>query len=589
MTALLGDEIVDRILDATDIVEVVASRIPLKKAGRNYKANCPFHQEKTPSFIVSHDKQIFHCFGCGQGGNVIGFLMKFERLTFRETMKLLSEKTGIKLPQGYSGDDSEKNELYEAFFGINDRARKFYHQHLLTANGGVAYRYLKSRGITDDSIKFFSLGYSPNAWDGLSSFFVREKETLALVEKAGLILARENKNGYYDRFRNRAMFPIADMRDRVIGFGARALDNAEPKYINSPETPIYNKGRNLYGLNQTKGFIKEKGYAVIVEGYLDLIVPFQFGVKNIAATLGTALTGDQIKLLKRFTQTVVILFDPDAAGEDASLRGLDILIAHDMNVRIATLPKGNDPDSFVRQNGTEAFENVIRSSKDLFDYKMGLLTAKFNKNGVRGRAAIATLMLPTIARIPNEILKAGFVRKLSEVLSIDETALKAELAKVKTDYSYAVSLVETRIPPQHKVRSAELLLLAFMLDDFNAVSSVNTQLGFGEFRDGAVKKIIGIIQAHVKDGKEVVPSKLIASCNDDESKNVIAQAVGVLETVSDRDRVMHDCMQSIRRENLNEDLRILRTEIRQAEEAHDNERISVLMTKYNELLKVPRG
>jgi len=589
MTALIQDDIVDRVLDATDIVEVIGARLPLKKAGRNYKANCPFHQEKSPSFIVSHDKQIYHCFGCGQGGNVIGFLMKYENLTFRETLKLLADKAGLQLPARQFSQGGEENSFFEKLYALNGEALKFFNQNLSEQEGSACYRYFQGRGLSDDTIKLFGLGYSLNAWDGLLSHLAANKEDPAMIEKAGLIIARENKGGHYDRFRNRAMFPIVDVHQHVIGFGARALDDSEPKYINSPETPVYNKSRNLFGLNQTKGFIKEKGYAIIVEGYLDLIVPFQYGVKNIVATLGTALTGEQIKLLKRYTQTVVLVFDPDTAGEDASLRGLDILVASDMNVRVATLPKDVDPDTFVKQHGAEAFDRIVSASKDLFDYKMGILMAKFNKDGVRGRAAIATLMLPTISRIPNEILKSSFMKKLSEVLSIDEPALKAEMSKIKKDYSYSVTFNEARAPVKKNVRSAELLLLGLVLEDPGCLRVIEKDLGCGEFRDDCVARVVSLVRENQAGGREVVPSKLIASFDDDETKNIIARAIGSLENMSDRNKVMHDCLESIRRDNLNEALHSLRSEIRRAEEVHNSDLVTSLMVKYNELLKIHKG
>lgn len=584
----IHNDIVDNVVDKTDIVEVISAKIPLKKTGRNYKAVCPFHGEKTPSFVVSPDKQIFHCFGCGIGGNVITFLIRYDKLTFREALKILADKANIKLPEMRSSS-SVPNSLFDKLYELNERAKEFYKLYLFGSNGKQSLKYLKERGLTEDSIRLFQLGYAPNLWEGLLSYLKpKDINNTQLVEKAGLILSREHNKGYYDRFRNRIIFPIFDVRNKIIGFGARALDNSQPKYINSPETPIYNKGRNLYGLNFSKGHIREKDYAIIVEGYLDLIIPFQNGVKNIVATLGTALTSDQIRLLKRSSKTVVIVFDSDKAGEEASLRGLDILISLDMNVRIATLPKGYDPDTFVRNHGASAFEQLIKSSKDLFDYKMGLLMKRFNKDGVRGRAAIATLMLPTIARIPSDILKASFLKKLSDMLSLDESALKTELQKVKKDYSYSVSLEEPNIKKK-KMRYAELLLLSIILDDPEAIAVVDEEIGVAQFREDKIKDIIGAVKDKCKKGKHMTPSRLITHFDDEESKNIISKAVGMIDTMTDKQKVLFDCMNRIREDNFKEALSKLREEIGFAQSSKDYDKVKSLVSEYNTLLKTHKA
>lgn len=587
---MLPNELVDKVLDQTDIVEVISSRIPLKKTGRNFKANCPFHSEKTPSFVVSPDKQIFHCFGCGEGGNAVSFLMKYEKLDFREVMKLLADKAGIKLPDLRPADGERSSGIGDKLFAVNEAAKNFYKAYLYSAEGKMFHRYLKERGLTDDVIKVFQLGSAPNMWDGLISHFSKKNTGIDLLEKAGLVLAREQGKGHYDRFRNRCVFPIFDIRQKVIGFGARGLDpNAQPKYINSPETPIYNKGRNLYGLNFSKGYIKEQDYAVIVEGYFDLIVPFQYGVKNIVATLGTALTPDQVKLLKRFSQTAVVVFDSDKAGEEASLRGLDLLVSMDMNVRIATLPKGSDPDSYVRKNGKDAFLGIVKASKDLFDYKMALLMAKFNKEGVRGRAAIATLMLPTIARIPNEILKAAFLKKLSGMLSIDEAALRAELKKVKKDYSYTVDWDESGKGKKRKVNTAELMLLSIVLENPDDLKAIEKDMNIGQFTEANIRNIMLKVKELNEGAHEVAPSKLIAYFDEEDVRTIISEAVGIYESISDKDKVLSDCIKKINKDHSKEEEDRLRNEIRFAQNANDAKKTDDLMYRLNELIKSRKG
>ena len=382
----IPDNLIEEIRNKTDIVEVISGYIGLKKVGRNYKTQCPFHNEKTPSFIVSPDKQIYHCFGCNAGGNVFSFVMKHENMEFPEVVEMLAKKAGVVLPRASGQRGEAANSFANQLYRINELACQFFQEHLI--KNGAAKEYLVSRGIGDETIKKFKIGYAPDSWEALISFFKSKNVPSGILEKAGLAIAND-KGSHYDRFRNRVIFPIMDVRDKIIGFGARVLDASLPKYINSPETPIYSKGKNLYGLNFSKESIKKEGYALVVEGYLDFIIPYQAGVQNIIATLGTALTTDQLKLLKRFSNTVIMVYDPDEAGEAASLRNLDLFISEDVNVYIAELTDGLDPDGYIRKFGTEDFLKLVKSSKNLFDYKIDKLTKHFNINTTTGKARIA--------------------------------------------------------------------------------------------------------------------------------------------------------------------------------------------------------
>ncbi|NQT22923.1 MAG: DNA primase [Candidatus Omnitrophica bacterium] len=584
MTSLIPNEIIDSILDKIDIVEVISSHIPLKKIGRNFKAPCPFHNEKTPSFVVSPEKQIYHCFGCGQGGNAIGFLVKYDKLSFPEAVRMLAEKVGVKMPQS-SFRETTEDSFIQRLIAINGTAENLYRSNLSSQGGALCRRYIKERGISDDTVKTFRLGYAPNGWEGLINFLKGKNIPLDAAHKAGLILPSEKDKGYYDRFRNRVIFPIFDVRDRVIAFGARTLGDSQPKYINSPETPLFTKGKHLYGLNFSKKYIRDKNYAIIVEGYLDLMMPFQHGVRNIVATLGTALTTQQVRLIKRFTKTVVMIFDPDKAGEDASLRGLDLLVSQDLNVRVATLPKGYDPDSFMRKEGREAFEVIVKTSKDLFDYKMDLLSKRYNKNGVRGKTAIATLMLPTIARIPNEILKAAFLKKLSDTLSIDEAAFKAELKKTKTDrYSYHEPQKKT-VEKANPVRHAEMLLLSVVLEEPETLSDITEKLGQSEFKDENVRKVIELIDNSIKNNNKISPSKIINQFDDSVMHNLISEAVSIRETIANKEKTINDCINSIIKDNIRERLKSLQDGIRTAQQSNDSETVTQLVSEYNTLIK----
>ncbi|MCX5715812.1 MAG: DNA primase, partial [Candidatus Omnitrophica bacterium] len=418
----IPDNVIDQIQDRIDIVEVIGSYLPLKKAGRNYRGLCPFHHEKTPSFMVSQDKQIFHCFGCGEGGNVFNFLMKYERLEFPEAVRMLAQKAGVVIPERLSAESKAQSSLSSKLYAANEMASAYF-QNVLRQDslGKKAYAYLLGRGLNDETIKMFRLGFASSSWDDLINYAKQKGTSADILEKSGLAIAKEN-GGYYDRFKERIMFTIFDPKSRILGFGGRVFlppeadqpsadkANNSPKYMNSPETSIYNKGRNLYGLNFTWKFIRDEDEAVIVEGYLDLIVPFQHGIKNMVSSLGTSLTEDQIRLIGRYTKNTVIIFDPDKAGELATLRSLDLLLQEDLSVKVVRLPEGFDPDSFISRYGAQEFKNRIKTGQSLFDYKMSVLLSKYDKSRLEDKAKITGEMLPTIARVQNAVLQSGYIK-----------------------------------------------------------------------------------------------------------------------------------------------------------------------------------
>ena len=581
----IPDELIDRIQEKTDIVEVISRYVPLKKFGRNYKAPCPFHNEKTPSFIVSPEKQIYHCFGCGAGGNVFSFLMKHENLQFPEVIETLAEKCGVILPKNALGKGAD-NGLAKELYRINDLACQFF-QASLAANR-TAKEYILSRGVADETLKNFKIGFAPDSWEALLNFFKKASIEPAMLEKAGLVIAND-KGGHYDRFRNRLVFPIIDLKDRVIGFGARVLDSSLPKYLNSPETPIYSKGRNLYGLNFSKEDIKKSGHFLVVEGYLDFIVPYQAGIKNIIATLGTALTTDQIKLLKRFANTAVMLYDPDEAGEAASLRNLDLFISEDVNVYIAELPDGFDPDSYIRKFGVDEFLKLKKSSKNLFDYKLGKLMGRFNINTTHGKTSIAAEMLPTIARINNAVLKSTLIKKLAEKLSVDEESIKSELKKVKGDYSerrYAAAVTEFKT---HST-SAEILTLALMLEGSRVIDKIVEVLSPDEFKDSSIRDVVNAIFSFHKENKQISPSRLINYLSESpEAAALITEAVGLSEMVGDKEKALSDCIAKIKKDNIKERMAMIQDAIRIAHNQKNDARVNELVAQYNDLIKVGRA
>jgi DNA primase len=580
----IPEKTIDQIQEKTDIVELISGYAPLKKAGRNYKAPCPFHNEKTPSFIVSPDKQIYHCFGCGAGGNVFSFLMRIENLQFPEAVEMLAEKAGIVVPRS-AGARQGEDPLAAKIYAMNEAACGFFQDCL--AGKDTAREYLVSRGVGDETIKKFRIGYAPDAWEGLLTFFRKKNFDLSIIEKSGLAIPND-KGGRYDRFRNRIIFPIIDLKNRVLGFGARVLDSSLPKYINSPETPVYSKGRNLYGLNFSKDAIRAKNYALIVEGYLDFLIPYQAGAENIIATLGTALTTDQIKLLKRFASTVIMVYDPDEAGEAASLRNLDLFIGEDVNVYIAELPKGLDPDSFIRKNGAEEFNKLIKSGKNLFDYKLDKLMKRFDMRTAHGKAGIVGEMLPTISRINNAVVKSELIKKLAQRLSIDIDAVKEEMKKVKQDYSkgrYTVTPVEAR----KDSRTAEMIILALMIESADLVGKVIDLLPAEEYRNSTVRDIATLIYGMHRENRAVNPARLINHLGTGtEASAIVSEAASMLEFLTDKEKTLNDCVARIKKDNIQDRLNALQARIRTAHGKQDEATWKELVTEYDSLERLKR-
>jgi DNA primase len=578
----IPENIIDQIQTRSDIVEVISRYIPLQKAGRNYRAPCPFHHEKTPSFIVSPDKQIYHCFGCGAGGNVFSFVMKHENLEFPEVVEMLAEKAGVKLPRS-GPQNRELTSLANQLYKINELAVSFFQENLV--RNKIALDYLASRGIGEDTVKKFRIGYAPDGWENCLSFFKKKGVESALLEKAGLVISNE-KGGYYDRFRKRLIFPIFDLKDRVLGFGGRVLDSSLPKYMNSPETYIYSKGRHLYGLNFSRNDIKKQSYALIVEGYLDFIIPYQSGAKNIIATLGTALTIDQVKLLKRFANTVIMVYDPDEAGEAASLRNMDMFIGEGVNVYISELPKGFDPDNYIRKFGTDDFIKITKSSKNLFDYKFYKVSSRFDIKTAHGKAAIAGEMLPTISRIENAILRSNLIKKLAEKLSVDEESIRTELKKVKPDYSartYSVTPVEAK----KDSKSAERIVLALLLEGESFIQRTKESLSLEEFKDSSVRDVVKAVYDLSREEKNITAVRLMNHFdNNEDAADLISEAVHISETLDNKDKILLDCIAKIKRDNVKDRLSRLQEAIRTAHASNDEGLVTKLVSEYTELLKV---
>ena len=419
-----------------DIVELISQFVQLKRGGQNYMGLCPFHSEKDPSFTVSQTKQMFHCFGCKKGGDVFAFWMEYHKVSFPEAMRDLAEKYNITLPQKQMTSlEKEKMTLKTRIFKINEAAATYFHHILTKTNEGKPGReYLAKRTIPKEIISEFRLGYAPEKWDGLIKFLKQKKLDMDTAEKAGLIIPNK-KGGYYDRFRGRVIFPIDDLRQQIVGFGGRVLDDSLPKYLNTPETPVFHKGELLFGLHAALQAIRESGRVVIVEGYTDALALNMHKFKEVVATLGTALTDNHIRALKGYAREAVVVFDPDSAGKTAAMKSLSAFLNEGLASKVMILPEGDDPDSFVNKHGLDGFLKLLSKSVPMFDF---FLDMKLSQSGdqIEGQVRALEDILPVLSQLKNEALRSYYVRHLAEKLNIAESALLTELKKRGTTPSY---------------------------------------------------------------------------------------------------------------------------------------------------------
>lgn len=511
----------DEIKSRINIADYIGKRVTLKKTGRNFKGLCPFHNEKTPSFIVSPERESWHCFGCGKGGDIFTFAMEYEHVDFPEALEELAEITGVKLTR--RAGDTPEAKLKQKIYEVNHLASEFYH-YLLTkhALGEKARDYLKHRGITDKSMSTFSLGYSPNAWHALSGYLKKKGYDAPLLEKAGL-----TTRGQYDMFRGRVMFTLKDHRGNVVGFSGRVLDPKakEAKYINTPETPVYIKGNVLYGLDITRGTIQKENEAIVMEGELDLISSFQEGISNVVAIKGSALTEGHVNLLKRYAERLAFALDSDVAGDAAARRGIEIADRAGLDMRVVILPTGKDPDEAARENPV-ALRKAIKEAIPIYDYFIESAKKRFDGATAFGKKKIGEELLPLFAKIENPIVQGHYLKKLAGVLDATEEALRETMKKQSSNYPMPAGLRDEGKEEQKKQYSRweklELYTLALLLQG-------KTKELFEEFSDfvddvtnPAVKKILEhlkeFLKKHssfiIKDFAKSLPPELIPTLDE---------------------------------------------------------------------------
>ncbi|MBI2870705.1 MAG: DNA primase [Candidatus Omnitrophica bacterium] len=577
---LIPDRTIDEILGRVDIVEVIGERIPLRRAGRNFRARCPFHTEKTPSFMVSQEKQIWHCFGCGVGGNVFGFVARYENLSFPEAVRMLAEKAGIEVPgpERLSGSDAVRASLYEAL----DRAVRFYQERLKDAAEGEAARnYLIGRGIDDKTRDLFRLGWAPAARTHLVRWVKEQGLSPELFIRVGLAV-RQPDGALCDRFHGRLMFPIADVRGRVVGFGARVLDQSLPKYINSPDTELYSKGANLYGLHLAREAARKDRTLICVEGYLDALTLYQHGIQNCVATLGTALTPEHARLIRRFADDCVLVFDADRAGEEATLRGAEVLMGDDLGLKVLSLGHVKDPDELVREEGPEKFIELARKAEDLFEFRLRLMSARYGTRDARSQWKVVSALLGTLAGISNAVIRANYIRRLSSALSLPEEAIVVELNKARR---------KGRTPageaPVHRGEGRrfieERLLLGLMLGDEEAVATVREKLRPEDFHNPDYRALASHLFKQEDPQRLARPAALLEDVESPALAALLTSLSAESEHYTNRPQMIQDCIRRVQRNEAHQRRRDLIEEIRLAERHRDEGRVNKLLTSLKDV------
>jgi DNA primase len=542
----IPEQKIDEIRNSADIVDIISGYVQLKKRGKNFIGLCPFHQEKTPSFTVSEDKQIYHCFGCGNGGNVFKFLMEFKNISFVEAVEEIADHLGMKIQYDKEVYDEKQNEL-EEFYEVNLLAARFFSDSLLkSSEGEEAREYLKNRGIKLQTQRTFGIGYAPYGWDNFLFHAKENKIDLTKAKTLGLIDINE-KGEYYDKFRHRVIFPIFSPNGRVIAFGGRILEKRDDiaKYLNSPESPVYSKRRSLYGLFHSKDDIRKLDRAILVEGYMDLVSLFQAGVKNVVASSGTSLTEEQVQLLSRFTKNIIILFDADPAGQRASIRSIEILLKQNFEVKVITLPQGEDPDSFISKYGKEKFESLVHSAKNFLEYQ----TAQFEEQGMFDDPAKATEaireLVKSLSLVDDELKRNLLMKTISKRFNLREKLIESELNSIldqnkqrsttvdrtsQKNIKIAGTLNSVGISKPENLYEKELIRLLYVGNE-EIMGHILDRVAPELFSDSRFKKLAEVAHEGFSEHK-YSPADLIDKIDDDELRSFIFKVALTDETIS---------------------------------------------------------
>lgn len=573
-------DIIEEIKSRCDIVDVISDYMHIEKSGSNYTGLCPFHSEKTGSFMVSKSKQIYKCFGCNAGGDVISFVMKWENIDFMDAVKILAKRCGITLDRNISEEEKQKIQEINKFREIHTEAARFYFSNLLNKKN-PGYEYLKKRGLSDKIIKKFGLGYSLNSWNSLMNYLLAKGYDKTDLVKCGLVTHKTETNKYYDRFRNRVMFPIFNYSGKVIGFGGRVLDDSLPKYLNSPETLIFNKRLNLYGLNISKKSIKDDTL-ILVEGYMDLISLYQNKIENVVATLGTALTIGQAKLIRKFAKNVIISYDSDQAGQNATLRAIDILLQADIKVKILNLKDCKDPDDFIKKYGFEGYKKAIDESEYYLKFKIDLLKKKYNLENDTQKMNFVEEVTLMLRKLKSPIEKDLYAKYLSDLTNISIESIRANVGiRTKSNYKNNKTSINThrKIEQMSKIQDGylkvEATFIKLLMENKNLRNLVSVDIGIEDFLFQDTKEIfsyiiknkeldkitidkikcLNISEEYVKTIKNI-PIEAINTYTLESTKNIIKQIRknmidNEIESMSDEIKQLSNKLELLRKSNNN--------------------------------------
>lgn len=581
---------IDEIKSRLDIVEVIQGYIRLQKAGANHRAVCPFHSEKKPSLFVSPARQIWHCFGCGKGGDIFGFVKDIEGVEFGDALRILAQKAGVELKK----QDPKLTTQRQKFYEICELAAKFFEKQLESSKTGqVAKKYILKRGITEESTRKWRIGYSPDAWQGLSDFLVGQGYKREEIEKVGLAIKKDDGN-YYDRFRKRIIFPIFDLNSQVIGFGGRVFEEERQdkapneegmvaKYINSPATFLYDKSRVLYGLDKARVVIRKKEVCILVEGYLDVILSHQAGQENTVATSGTALTSHQLRIIRRYSENLLTAFDMDIAGDTATKRGIDLAQSQGFNVKVIIMPEKKDPADIASQD-PQKWENLIKTAKSIVDFYFETAFSRFSTEGKdltpEAKKEISKIILPVLKRIPNKIEQSHWVQQLAKSLKVKEEDVAEELKKVTSKQSNEVqeiqeSFLKVEIKPKSRREMIEERIASLLLQHPEKSNLIEPNV-ISCFSPG-IKETVTLIKEN--------PGSNIEGKISPDFKNLFhyLSLKSEIEEVEDIDGEIKTCHQEIQWLEKKHRLNLLSQEIKLAEENQDLKKTSVLVEEFNKL------
>lgn len=536
-----SEEKISEIIEKNDIIDVISQYMALKKKGKSFLGLCPFHVEKTPSFNVSPDKQLFYCFGCGIGGNVITFIQKIEKMNYVESLHFLAQRAGISIDNNISKEELENIKKRDILISINREAANFFYINL--QNNASATNYINNRGLNREIAKKFGIGYSLDNWDGLKKYLNSKGYSDDLVEEAGLIIKKDKGQGYYDRFRNRVMFPIINLKGHVVAFGGRVLDDSKPKYLNSPETSVYSKGNNIYALNFVKDISNLKNI-VVVEGYMDVISLHQFGVKNAVASLGTAFTQQQAKLLKRYSNEIIIAYDSDTAGQSATLKGLSILQKEGCIVKVLILPKEMDPDEYIRKKGLDAFNNLLENSLSLIEYKIYNAKKNINTEILEHRVRFSKKLANILSTLESPIEIDAYIKKYSKEMQISEEAIYAELNKVKKRHMNGNNRhnIISGLKGKEKIINGQIIaekkILNMCIQHKDKAKNIFNIIEPEFFSIPLHEKIANIINLRIKEGKLISAGEILIHLKDEEERQKASEIFNI--EISEMDLELQD-------------------------------------------------